>query len=76
MKKALINLIDLKSIITLAVTIAIIIFTYKGIISNELFVTIAGSVFTFYFTKKKEVEDGNKKENNISEQERIEEQNK
>lgn len=52
MKDKIKKLIDLKSIITLMLTLSMIAFTYLGIISNELFTTVTASVFTFYFTKK------------------------
>ena len=48
----LIKLIDLKSIITLAVVIAMIIFTAYGIISNEVFISTASMVIIYYFSKK------------------------
>lgn len=54
MKEKLTKLIDLKSIITFLLTVALIIFTYKGIIGNELFITSTSAVFTFFFTKKKD----------------------
>ena len=52
MKKALVKLIDLKSIITLIFTVFIMIFTYKGIVGPELFIAEGTAVFTYYFTKK------------------------
>lgn len=53
MREKLTKLIDLKSIITFLLTVALIIFTYKKIIGNELFITSTSAVFTFFFTKKK-----------------------
>ena len=38
--------------ITFILTIAMIIFTYKGIIPTELFVTTTSAVFTYFFTRK------------------------
>lgn len=61
MKEKLIKLVDLKSIITLALTIALIIFTYIGIIPNELFITVTSSVFTYFFTKKSSIEKNEEK---------------
>lgn len=52
MKEKLVKLVDLKSLITLALTVALIIFTYLNIIPNELFITVTSSVFTYFFTKK------------------------
>lgn len=67
-KKNLIKLIDLKSIITIIVVIGMVIFTGLGIIGPDLFIGTAGSVFTFYFTKKKgSVDNGNTKENHADE---------
>lgn len=57
MKDKIKKLIDLKSIITLMLTLSMIAFTYLGIISNELFTTVTASVFTFYFTKKNNKEE-------------------
>lgn len=52
MKDKIAKLIDLKSIVTFFITIALIIFTWKGIVQPELFITIATAVFTYFFTKK------------------------
>lgn len=54
MLKRIEKLVDLKSIITLLLTIAMIIFTWKELIPTELFVTVTSAVFTYYFTRKKE----------------------
>lgn len=56
-KKKLAKLIDLKSIITLALTIILSVVIFASIeIHDEtiktLFVSITSSVFTYYFTKK------------------------
>lgn len=57
MKDKIIKLIDLKSIITLLMAIALIIGFFMGKISTEVFIPFASMVFTFYFTKpKKEIE--------------------
>ena len=56
MKDKLIKLIDLKSIITIVITIALI----YGFIANKVdtkdFLVYVTMVYTFYFTKKKEGE--------------------
>jgi hypothetical protein len=54
MKDKLIKLIDLKSIITLLMTVALITGFFMKEISTEVFIPFASMVFTFYFTKKKE----------------------
>lgn len=54
MKKALTNLIKVKTIITLAVTGAMIYGFIKGTISTELFMPIVTMILTYYFTKKEE----------------------
>ena len=56
-KKKLANLIDLKSIITLVLTITLSVIIFAGIeIPDEsiktLLVSVVSSVFTYYFTKK------------------------
>ena len=59
MKEKLTKLIDLKSIITFVVIVAMVIFTYLGIIGPELFITTCGAVVTYFFTKKKEIQEEN-----------------
>ena len=56
MKKALTNLIKVKTIITLAVTGAMIYGFIKGKISTELFMPIVTMILTYYFTKKESQE--------------------
>ena len=52
MKDKIANLIDLKSIITIIITIAMVIFTWKGIVSSDMFISVGTAVFTYYFTRK------------------------
>jgi hypothetical protein len=56
MKEKLAKLIDLKSIITILMTIALIILLFKGEEVNEtilaLYCTSYGSVMTYYFSRK------------------------
>ena len=59
MKEKLTKLIDLKSIITFVVIVAMVVFTYSGIIGPELFITTCGAVVTYFFTKKKEIQEEN-----------------
>ena len=56
MKEKLIKLIDLKSIITLLMTVALVVGFFMNRISTEVFIPFASMTFTFYFTKKKENE--------------------
>lgn len=56
MKEKIIKLIDLKSIITLMMSVALIVGFFMGRITTEVFIPFASMVFTFYFTKKKESE--------------------
>ena len=61
------KLIDLKTIITFLVAVAMIIFTGKGIIGSEMFVTVGAMTFKYYFDRKNdEVTDNvkNSKETN------------
>lgn len=44
---------DLKSVITVVICLAMVGFTWAGIISSEMFVSVGTAVFTYYFTKKK-----------------------
>lgn len=54
MKYRLAKLIDLKSIITMIITIGLLYGFIVNKISDEQFMTIATMIFTFYFAKKKE----------------------
>ncbi len=54
MKERIIKLIDLKSIITLLMTVALVVGFFMDKISTEVFIPFASMTFTFYFTKKKE----------------------
>lgn len=55
MKEKIIKLIDLKSIITLLMTVALVVGFFMDKISTEVFIPFASMTFTFYFTKKKEI---------------------
>jgi Na+-translocating ferredoxin:NAD+ oxidoreductase RnfE subunit len=50
--KELKKLIDLKSIITILITIALIIGWFKKMIPTEVFMPIVMMIYTFYFAKK------------------------
>lgn len=54
MKEKLIKLIDLKSIITIAITIALIYGFVANKIDTKDFLVYVTMVYTFYFTKKKD----------------------
>ena len=61
MKKKLIGLIDLKSIITLLLVITLIVVVFANIkIEDEavkaIFISTTSSCFTYYFTKKGQLE--------------------
>lgn len=43
--------LDLKTIVTLAMTIGLLAFTFLKIIGPEVFVATCGSVFAYYFNK-------------------------
>lgn len=67
MIKKLAKLIDVKSIVTLAITIVFCILALKQIITGEQFLTIFSVIIAFYFgtqfqknVEKKEVEDEQK----------------
>ena len=52
MRNKIAKLIDLKSIITILITICLIYGFIVGKVNNEQFMTIATMIFTFYFAKK------------------------
>ncbi len=52
MKEKISKLIDLKTIITISITGALIYGFIIGKITPEQFMTIATMIFTFYFAKK------------------------
>ena len=52
MREKIAKLIDLKSIITILITIALIYGFIVNKINAEQFMTIATMIFTFYFAKK------------------------
>ena len=52
MKNRIAKLIDLKSIITILITICLIYGFIVGKLTDEQFMTIATMIFTFYFAKK------------------------
>lgn len=58
MKEKLAKLIDVKSIVTLFMTIALVVLMFTNIEINKellmLFSTSYGAVITYFFTKKKE----------------------
>lgn len=51
MKQALINLLKVKTIVTLIITLCLAIGFLKGQISVDLFMPIVTMVFTYFFTK-------------------------
>lgn len=57
MKDKIAKLIDLKSIITILITIALIYGFVVNKINAEQFMTIATMIFTFYFAKKEKGDD-------------------
>ena len=52
MKEKLSNLIDVKSIVTIALTILFIVLAIKGVIDSNAVVTIFTTVIAFYFGTK------------------------
>lgn len=52
MKQALINLLKVKTIVTLIITICLAVGFLKGQISVDLFMPIVTMIFTYFFTKK------------------------
>lgn len=54
MKNAIINLLKVKSLMTIAVMLVFTILALKGIMSEELVASVITAVITYYFTKKDE----------------------
>ena len=54
--KNLADLFKVKTILSLSVIITLCILTFKNLISTEAFMGIAGSIITYYFTKKENKE--------------------
>ena len=52
MKEKFAKLIDLKSIITIIMVVALVIGWYKGMVTSEQFVPLVTMILTFYFAKK------------------------
>ena len=52
--KNLANLFKVKTILSLLVITTTCILTFKNIVSVEAFMAIAGSIITYYFTRKDE----------------------
>jgi uncharacterized membrane protein required for colicin V production len=52
MKEKIAKLIDLKSIITIIMVVAMVIGWFKGMVTSEQFVPLVTMILTFYFAKK------------------------
>lgn len=59
MKERIAKLIDLKSIVTLLITLTLVIGFITNKINDEQFMTIATMIFTFYFASKTKGDDNN-----------------
>ena len=59
MKEKISKLIDLKSIVTLLITLTLVIGFITNKINDEQFMTIATMIFTFYFASKTKGDDNN-----------------
>lgn len=57
--KNLADLFKVKTILSLSVIITLCVLTFKNLISVEAFMGIAGSIITYYFTKKDSKNDEN-----------------
>ncbi len=58
------DLLKVKTLLSLSVVITTCLLTFRGVISTESFMAIAGSVVTYYFTKFKDDEKVTKNEDN------------
>lgn len=63
MKNKLAKLIDVKSIVTILMTVVFCLLALKGVVSSEQFITVFTVVISFYFgtqvTKKNQTEEVN-----------------
>jgi len=57
MKDAIVNLLKVKSIMTLAVMAVFVILSLKGKLEPTLTASVITAVITYYFTKKEKGED-------------------
>lgn len=58
LKERLAKLIDVKSIVTIGLTVVFIVLAIRGVIPTE-FMTVYTMVLTYYFTRKKGTDNGN-----------------
>ena len=56
MKNALINLLKVKSLMTIAVMIVFVVLSLKGEIDSAMTASVITAVITYYFTKEKKEE--------------------
>ena len=59
MKKALITLLKVKSIMTIAVMVVFVTLALTGRMSDELVASVITAVITYYFTKREDKKDEN-----------------
>lgn len=52
MKKALTNLLKVKSLMTISVMIVFVVLALQGSMSDELIASVITAITTYYFTKK------------------------
>lgn len=58
MKNALINLLKIKSLTTIAIIIVFVVLALSGNLSDELVASIITAVITYYFTKRDTTKEG------------------
>lgn len=56
MKEKVAKLIDLKSIITIIMVVALVVGWFQGRVTTDQFVPLVTMILTFYFARKKENE--------------------
>lgn len=59
MKERIAKLIDLKSIITIIMVVALVFGWFKGRVTTDQFVPLVTMILTFYFAKKGNDNNGN-----------------
>ena len=59
MKDAIVNLLKVKSLMTIAVMTVFVILSLKGKLEPTLTASVISAIITYYFTKKEEGDDTN-----------------
>ena len=58
MKEAIINLLKVKSLMTIAVMVVFVVLSLNGTLEPTLTASVISAVITYYFTKKEDKDNG------------------